>query len=74
MYNTVADTSRYGYACERGIDFPRGYVVSLLMWTDELMDQGHYITEAVAETGCLVAVDIMVCHIYLLWELDKRRC
>ena len=23
--------------------------------------EGHYITEALAETGCLVAVDIMVC-------------
>jgi len=23
--------------------------------------EGHYITEAVAETGCLVALDIMVC-------------
>jgi hypothetical protein len=27
-----------------------------------MIDLGHYITEAVAETGCLVAVDIMVCH------------
>lgn len=31
--------------------------------------EGHYITEALAETGCLVAVDIMVCSSFV----DKYR-
>ena len=34
--------------------------------------EGHYITEAVAETGLLVALDIMVSSL-LLYQLTGRR-
>lgn len=52
---------RHWYPCSRWSDFPRRSVICGLYRTYVLTPpSGHYITEVVAETGCLVALDIMV--------------